>query len=240
MTDNGSGAPKRVLGMFAHPDDAEFFCGGTFARWAAEGAEITFLMATSGDKGSSDPTMTHERLSSIREEEARCAARVLGVKECIFLRYPDGELQHTLELRRDLTRVIRLKRPDIVVTLDPTTFWFGTRSINHPDHRAIGEATLSAIYPTARDPLTFIELARDEGLAPHKVKQVYIAATNHPTVKLDVTDYMQVKLDALREHRSQIADMDALRERILGSTDPESPAEYARYVDSFRVITFER
>ncbi|HSS95763.1 MAG TPA: PIG-L family deacetylase, partial [Terriglobales bacterium] len=128
---------KRVMGIFAHPDDPEFFCGATFARWAAEGAHITFVLATSGDKGSSEPDMTHQRLIEIREAEERNAAQALGVKEVIFLRYPDGELQPTLELRRDITRLIRLKKPDVVVTNDPTVFWWGTTGINHPDHRAI-------------------------------------------------------------------------------------------------------
>ena len=176
-----------MLGVFAHPDDPEFFAGATFARWAAEGAEITFLMATSGDKGSADPEMTHEKLIAIREEEERNAAAVLGVKEVIFLRYPDGELAATLGLRRDITRVIRQKKPDMVVTTDPMN-WYSERSINHPDHRAIGEATLAAVYPTARDRLNFIELEREEGLAVHKTQQVYIAGAHNPNKKVDVTE----------------------------------------------------
>ncbi|PJF33780.1 MAG: PIG-L family deacetylase, partial [Phototrophicales bacterium] len=117
--------PKRVLGVFAHPDDPEFFAGATFAKWAADGADITFVLATSGDKGSSDPEMTGERLAAIREVEEQKAAEALGVKEVVFLRYKDGELYPTLELRRDITRMIRMKKPDIVVTLDPTVFWYG-------------------------------------------------------------------------------------------------------------------
>jgi LmbE family N-acetylglucosaminyl deacetylase len=231
---------KRVMAVFAHPDDPEFFCGGTLARWAAEGGQVMFVMATSGDKGSADPEMTHERLILIREEEERNAARTLGVNEVIFLRYPDGELQPTLELRRDLTRLIRLKQPDIVVTCDPTVFWYGTDYLNHPDHRAIGAATLEAVFPTARDRLNFIELERDEGLATHKVHQVYISGAGQPTIKIDVTGYIETKINALREHKSQISDMDAMAERIRGARDPESPEEYPRYVESFRVITFSR
>jgi LmbE family N-acetylglucosaminyl deacetylase len=231
---------KRVMAIFAHPDDPEFFCGGTLARWAAEGAQVVFVMATSGDKGSADPEMTHERLIAIREDEERNAAKALGVNEVIFLRYPDGELQPTLDLRRDLTRLIRLKQPDIVVTCDPTVFWYGTDYLNHPDHRAIGAAALEAVFPTARDRLNFIELERDEGLATHKVHQVYITGAGQPTIKVDVTDYIETKINALREHKSQISDMEAMAERIRSARDPESPAEYPRYVESFRVITFSR
>ncbi|MCA9905307.1 MAG: PIG-L family deacetylase [Anaerolineae bacterium] len=239
MSDNHA-QPKRVLGVFAHPDDPEFFCGATFARWASDGAEITFLLATSGDKGSADPDMTHERLSAMREEEERNAAHVLGVNEVVFLRYPDGELQPTLNLRRDIVRMIRLKQPEVLVTCDPTVFWWGERAINHPDHRAIGEAALDAVYPTARDRLNFIELERDEGLQPHKVKQLWICATQSPTVRMDVTAYLEQKIAALREHKSQIADMEAMAERQRSNRDPESPVDYPRYVESFHVITFDR
>lgn len=227
---------KRVLGVFAHPDDPEFFSGATFARWAAEGAEITFVLATSGDKGSADPEMTHERLIEIREIEERNAAAALGVKEVVFLRYRDGELEPSLELRRDITRMIRMKKPDIVVTCDPT-MWYSDNYINHPDHRAIGDATLSAVYPTARDRLNFLEMERDEGLDVHKATQVYLSGTPNPNKKVDVTDYIETQITALREHKSQIADMDAMAERIREwKRDPESPDDAPRRIESFKVI----
>jgi LmbE family N-acetylglucosaminyl deacetylase len=228
------------MGIFAHPDDPEFFCGGTFARWGAEGADITYVIATSGDKGSSQPEMTSPRLIDIREAEQRAAARVLGVQQVIFLRYRDGELQPSLDLRRDLSRLIRLKAPDVVVTLDPTVFWFGTTGINHPDHRAIGAATLEAVYPTARDRLNFLELERDEGLPTHKTRQIYIAGTHTPTTKVDVTAHLETKIAALREHRSQIADMEQMAERQRANIDAESPEGTRRYMEAFRVITFQR
>lgn|SRR5690606_34838518 len=227
---------KRVMGVFAHPDDPEFFAGATFARWAAEGAEITFVLATSGDKGSDQPDMTHERLIAIREEEERCAALALGVREVIFLRYPDGELTPSLELRRDIVRLIRMKKPDIIVTTDPT-YWYGAANINHPDHRAIGAATLEAVYPTARDRLNFIELERDEGLETHKVRTVYIAGAVEPTTRVDVTDFIETKIRALYEHKSQIKDMEAMAQRIRERTlDPQAPPDAPRHIESFRVI----
>ncbi len=226
-----------MLGVFAHPDDPEFFAGGTFAKWAQDGAEITFVIATSGDKGSADPEMTSERLAIIREDEERQAAAALGVKEVVFLRYKDGELFPTMELRRDITRLIRLKKPDVVVTLDPTLYWRGTRSINHPDHRAIGAATLEAVFPTARDRLNFIEHERDEGLEPHKVNTIYIAGAAEPTLTVDVTDAVERQIESLRAHKSQISDMDKMAERIRErSLDPNSPPEYPRRIEKFRVI----
>lgn len=235
--DNSQEIPRKVMGVFAHPDDAEFFAGGTFARWAMDGADITFVIATSGDKGSSDPEMTSEKLAAIREIESKNAAEALGVNEVVFLRYIDGELFPNLELRRDITRMIRIKKPDVIVTLDPTRFWYGTRSINHPDHRAIGAATLESVFPTARDRLNFIELERDEGLEPHKCLTVYIAGAEEPTMTVDVTDCIETQVKALIEHKSQIKEPDALYKRIFErSLDPDSPPEYPRNIERFRVI----
>jgi LmbE family N-acetylglucosaminyl deacetylase len=239
VSESISTTPKRVLAVFAHPDDPEFFCGATFARWAAEGAQVTFVLATSGNKGTADPEMTSERLAAIREEEERCAAAVLGVRDVIFMRYNDGELQPSLELRRDIVRVIRINKPDIVVTNDPTVVYVPNRGINHADHRAIGEATLDAVYPAARDRLYFPELERDEGLPPHKVQYLYMVRSLNPNIKIDVTDYLEAKIAALREHKSQIKDMEAMAERMRSYRDPESPEEYPRYMDAFHVITFD-
>ncbi len=231
-----SDTPQRVMGIFAHPDDPEFFCGGTFAKWAAEGRHITFVIATSGDKGSDDRSLTSEELIAIREVEERAAAARLGVKEVIFLRYPDGELQATLDLRRQLTRLIRLKRPDVVVTNDPTARWYGVNYINHPDHRAIGDAALDAVFPAARDHLSFPELYRQEELEPHKVPYVYLCGTHDPNVKIDVTDYLETKIAALREHKSQIKDMDAMAQRLREAVDPELVGETPRFTESFRMF----
>ncbi|MBI5959228.1 MAG: PIG-L family deacetylase [Chloroflexi bacterium] len=234
--DHESNDLNRVMGIFAHPDDPEFFCGGTFARWAAEGKQITFVLATSGDKGSGDLGMTSEKLVPIREAEERAAATRLGVQEVVFLRYPDGELQPTLDLRRHLTRMIRLKQPDIVVTNDPTARWYGSNYINHPDHRAIGDAALDAVFPAARDHLSFAEHYRQEGLAPHKVQQVYLCGTPQPDVKVDVTAYLETKIAALYEHKSQIADMDEMARRQRENVDREFVLDGPRYTEAFRVF----
>lgn len=225
------------MGVFAHPDDPEFFAGATFAKWSMDGAEIIFVIATSGDKGSADPEMTHARLIEIREREEREAAETLGVKEVIFLRYKDGELFPTLELRRDITRLIRLYQPDTVVTLDPTLFWRDRGGINHPDHRAIGAATLEAVFPTARDRLNFLEHEQVEGLGTHKVGTVYIAGALQPTHTVDVSDSIEMKIRSLHAHKSQIADMEKMAQRIReGTLDPDAPPEYPRHIEKFRVI----
>lgn len=237
----GEAAPAlRVMAIFAHPDDPEFFAGGALAQWAATGAEVTYVLATSGDKGSDLPEMTSERLIEIREAEQRAAAGVIGAADVIFLHRRDGELTPSLDLRRDLVRLIRLKKPDIVVTNDPTTFWYGDRALNHPDHRAIGEAALAAVFPIARDRLNHPELEREEGLLPHKVKQVYLAGASQPNTKVDISGAIETKIRALREHKSQIADMEAMADRQRSRADAEAPAEYPRVIESYRVLTFDR
>jgi LmbE family N-acetylglucosaminyl deacetylase len=196
--------PKRIAVIFAHPDDAEFSCAGTVARWAAEGNHITYVLLTSGDKGSDDPSVTPEQLVATREAEQRAAADILGVADVIFLRYADAMLVPDLDLRRTLTRVIRQLRPDVVVCQDPTVRYVGQEYLNHPDHRAAGEATLDAVYPSARDRMTFPELLA-EGLEPHKVREVYLAGAVTPDIAIDITPYLDVKLAALQAHASQVA-----------------------------------
>lgn len=153
--------PRRVLVAMAHPDDIEFTCAGTIAKWAAEGQEIVFVLATSGDKGSDDPTWTSQSLSETREAEQRAAADVLGAQEVEFLHYKDAELVADLDLRKAVTRMIRKHKPDAVICQDPTTRYIGSY-IQHPDHIAMGEAVLAAVFPSARDRLTFPELLDEE------------------------------------------------------------------------------
>jgi LmbE family N-acetylglucosaminyl deacetylase len=201
-------APRRVLVAVAHPDDAEFGCAGSVARWAAEGQHITYVLGTSGDKGSDDLTMTSEQLIATREAEQRAACDVLGVQEVVFLRLLDAMLVPDLEMRKLLTRVIRQHKPDAVVCMDPTARWEGSGYIQHPDHLAMGEATLAAIFPAARDRLTFPELLA-EGLEPHKVTEVYIMASHEKCDHfVDIGAYLETKFAALGAHASQMGDWD--------------------------------
>jgi LmbE family N-acetylglucosaminyl deacetylase len=195
--------PARAMVVVAHPDDAEFMCAGTVARWAAEGSEIVYVLGTSGDKGSDDPGVTPEQLMETREAEQREAARILGVKHVEFLRFRDAELEPNLTLRLAITRMIRLYRPDAVICQDPTSRWSGRGYLQHPDHIAMGEATLAAVYPSARDRLTFPQLLA-EGLEPHKATEVYLAAAGEADVWIDITNSFDKKLEALAAHVSQI------------------------------------
>lgn len=205
---------KSVLVVMAHPDDAEFGCGGTIAKWAAAGKEINYVLCTSGDKGSSDPEISPYRLAQTRRQEQINAAHALGAREVTFLSHVDGTLQNTIELRRDIVREIRRARPDAVICQDPTQRWIGTRGINHPDHRAAGDACLDAVYPSARDPHVFSELLI-ENLLPHKVPEVFMTSWGSADVWIDITDCWERKLEGLRQHESQVgANWERVRERM--------------------------
>jgi LmbE family N-acetylglucosaminyl deacetylase len=231
--------PKTIAVIMAHPDDAEFICGGTVARWASEGHEVVYVLLTSGDKGSDDPEMTPERLVATREAEQREAARILGVKDVHFLKYQDAYLEPNLELRKALTRVVRSLKPDVVICQDPTVRWADKSYINHPDHRAAGEATLAAIFPAARDRLTFPELL-EEGLAPHKVEEIYLAGAHEPDVAIDITAQMERKLDALRAHASQVGDFEfAPMIREWAKETAERFPDSGEYAESFRYFKLD-
>jgi LmbE family N-acetylglucosaminyl deacetylase len=208
--------PTTVLLVAAHPDDPEFSSGGTVAKWIAAGVRVVYVLATSGDKGTPDKTMTNARLSSTREQEQLAAAREVGIPEddVVFLRFPDGLLQPDLALRGAITRQIRRFRPYAVLVHDPITVFHANQFINHPDHRAVGMATVDAIYPTARDPLQYPEQITEEGLEPHKVKEIYLWGSEHPTVVSEIGDTLDRKLAALRHHASQVGLATDLEERI--------------------------
>ncbi|MCO5176206.1 MAG: PIG-L family deacetylase [Thermomicrobiales bacterium] len=217
---------RRVMVAMAHPDDAEFGCAGTMARWASEGDEIILVLGTSGDKGSDDPNMTGEQLVATREAEQKVAADTLGVSEIVFMRMRDAELVPDLAMRRDLTRIIRQVRPDVVFCQDPTARWEGSEYIQHPDHLAMGEATLAAVFPSARDRLTFPELLA-EGLEPHKVGEVYIGSSLAKCdTFIDIGAHLETKLNALAAHKSQMGDWD-FRSALTGWA--RDAAAFARF-----------
>ncbi len=227
--------PRCAMLIYAHPDDIEFSAAGTAARWARGGCEVIYVVITDGNVGSHEEGMTAVRIAEIRRTEQEAAAQVAGARQCIFLGYDDGLLQPTLELRKELVRLIRRHKPDAVICGDPTVFFPASTRINHPDHRAAATAALDAVFPAAEMPLLYPELEAD-GLTPHKVRYVLISNPADPTFYVDISETMDVKLDALREHRSQ-----------LGDWEPEEPlraraAENGRkvgykYAEAFRLIT---
>ncbi len=192
------GKAAHALVIAPHPDDAEIGAGGTVARWTARGRRVVLALVTSGEKGTSDPGVRPEDLGARREGEQRAAARVLGVDQVVFLRYPDQGVEDTPELRKDIVRLIRAHRPRVVVTSDPYR-----RYLWHRDHRIVGQVVLDAVFPFARDPLAYPDLL-DEGLAPHKVEEVWCWGAEEPNHRVDVAGTFAVKIAALRCHRSQI------------------------------------
>jgi LmbE family N-acetylglucosaminyl deacetylase len=208
----------RVLVVTAHPDDVDFGAGGTVATWTQAGIDVAYCICTSGDAGGFDDTPRHE-MGPLRRAEQRAAAKELGVTDVTFLGYPDGRLTPSLELRRDISREIRRVRPDRVLTSSPE-IWWRRLGASHPDHRAVGEAAVAAVYPDARNPFAHPELLAEEGLEPWTVRELWLMAAPEERVDhvVDVTETVGRKVAALREHVSQTAHMTDLdgRMRSLG------------------------
>ena len=214
MTDSSNPEFRRAMVVFAHADDAEWGCSGTVARWCAEGLEVVYVLCTDGSKGSDDPEMTGARLAGIRRREQRNAGQALGLSDVVFLDYPDAYLEPNLELRKAITREIRRHRPDVLISMNPVRNLVSDTYVDHPDHLAAGEATFAAVFPAARDRLTFPELIADEGLLPHKVTELWVMGFGEPDRFVDVSAHIDTAVAALQCHRSQI--------------DPESADRYLR------------
>jgi LmbE family N-acetylglucosaminyl deacetylase len=232
--------PASALVVAAHPDDIEFGCAGTIARWASEGARVTYALLTNGAAGSSDPEMTRERLTELREAEQRAAAKVVGVEQAEFLGYEDGLLEPSLEVRKEVVRLIRRVRPEVVVTTDPTTRYFADRYINHPDHRAAGEVTLAAVIPGSDTRLAYPELL-EEGLEPVKLVGVLLMMGPEPNLIVDIGDFLDKKLDSLRCHVSQIGENPSEEDRgwVMSMAEFAAADEPFRYGEAFRAFRFD-
>jgi LmbE family N-acetylglucosaminyl deacetylase len=226
--------PERVVVIVAHADDIEFGCAGTIARWTDAGAKVTYVIVTDSGAGSNDPLTIKDELIALRQQEQIDAAAILGVTDIRFLGYQDGVLQPTLELRRDLTRIIREVRPQVVMLMDPTTVMNGDNTyINHPDHRAAGEAALYAVFPSAGTRPIFPELLA-EGLEPHDVSFVYMTLTTAPTHFFDVSMVYDRKLDSLRRHKSQLNEEVV---EMVRNWDAEAGKQHGfPYVEGFRIM----
>lgn len=235
MQSNNFYIPESALVIVAHPDDIEFSCAGTIARWVQANCRVVYVLCTSGEVGIAEKGMTKERAIEIREAEQLAAARVVGVKEVVFLREPDGMLVPTLELRKKLVREIRRYRPEVVVCGDPTIVWSGESYINHPDHRAAATAALDATFPAAGQPNLFEELEL-EGLKAHKPRKVYVTGWNQTDLYVNITSTIELKIAALKEHKSQMKDWDPAP-RIKEWAAERAKGKEMTYAESFRVVT---
>jgi len=204
---------ERILVVTAHPDDVDFGSAGSVARWTDAGIEVSYCICTSGEAGGFDRSVPRSTMVEIRESEQRAAAKVVGVSDVTFLGYPDGRLESSFDLRRDISRVIRRVRPHRVVGQSPERN-FQRVYASHPDHLAAGEATMAAVYPDARNPFAHPELLDDEGLEPWAVGELYLATAGAPDVFVDITDTFERKLEALHCHVSQHPDPEGLDVRI--------------------------
>lgn len=232
-------SPQRILVVLAHPDDPEFFCGGTLAAWACAGHEVIYYLLTCGDKGFNDstaPDMTSDALCVIRHEEQQAAAAIIGAKALHWLDRPDGYLIPDMELRRDIVRIIRKVKPSVLMTCDPQTL-FAAYGINHPDHRAAGQAVLDAVFPAAGNKAYFPELIT-EGLEPHMPREVWVSLTNQPNTVMDITETWPIKLKALLEHKTQIGDVEKFEERMRTRHTEDSTNDNPRFEEKFRVIRY--
>jgi LmbE family N-acetylglucosaminyl deacetylase len=232
---------ERVLVVVAHPDDCDFGNAATTAKWTDAGVKVTYCIITDGDAGGSDRSISRAEMARIRRIEQTAAAAEVGVTDLTFLGYPDGRLTPSIELRRDISRVIRQQQPQRVITQSPMRN-FTRIFASHPDHLAAGEAALCAVYPDARNPFAHMELLDDEGLEPYSVAEVWMSAAmgqGLETTVVDVTDTADRKLAALRCHRSQYSDWDSLEERVRGwlaATAKMNGLEEGRLAEQFVVV----
>ncbi len=228
--------PESALVVMAHPDDIEFSCAGTVARWTKNGAKVSYALVTSGDVGIATRGISREEAAKIREKEQCDAAHIVGVEDVTFLGEPDGMVQPTLELRKKIVRQIRRFKPEVVVCADPTVVWAGDRYINHPDHRAAATAALDAIFPAAGQPNLFEEL-EEEGLYAFKPRKVYVTGWTQSDLFVNIESTIDLKIEALHAHKSQI-------KQDIGPRIKEWAAERGKgkemaYAEGFRVITLE-
>lgn len=227
--------PSSALVIVAHPDDIEFSCAGTIARWVQAGARVGYVLCTSGDVGIDEPGMTRERAAQIREAETCAAAEVVGVKDVVFLHEPDGALEATMALRKKLVREIRRFKPEVVVTGDPTMVWAGDDYINHPDHRAAALAAIDATFPAAGQPNLFEELEA-EGLHAHKPRRVFVTEWGQANTYINIESTIDLKIAALRQHKSQMKDWDP-EPRIREWSAEAGKGKEMAYAEGFRVVT---
>ncbi len=230
---------KNILVILAHPDDPDFFCGASIARWVKGGHRVNYCLLTKGEKGADDSSLQPSKLAELRMIEQRKAGDVLGVGDIGYLKFKDGNLRPTLTVIKEVVAEIRRRKPDVVVTCDPTNYYPREDYINHPDHRAAGQIVLEASFPASGNPHYFPELMR-QGLEPHTPEEVWCSLAIGPNTLLDVTQYWPIKIEALLQHKSQIKDEESLRQRMMDRRTSDSSAELPRFEEAFKRIIFRK
>ena len=225
--------PSVVLGVAAHPDDLEFGVAGSMAKFISEGAKGYYLILTNANKGTGDRSMEPARLTEIRREEQRQAGKILSLTDIFFCDYDDGYLECSLAVKRDICRAIRTVKPDVVIAMDPSFLYSSERGfINHPDHRAAGQAALDAVYPLSRDHLAFPELLA-EGLEPHEVATMLLLNLDRPDYMIDISQHMDTKLQALGAHTSQVPNPEATFAMVRSWAESLGSKVGAKYAEGF-------
>jgi len=227
--------PESALAVMAHPDDIEYSCAGTLFKWKAAGARIAYVLCTSGDAGINHLQVTREQAAQMREIESLQAAAVAGITDVAFLREPDGMLQPTLELRKKIVREIRRFKPEVIICGDPTVLWTSRNYINHPDHRAAATAAVDAIFPAAGQRNMFEEL-EVEGIHPFKPRKVYVSNSDQSDVFESIDDTIDLKVQALREHKSQMINHDP-EPHVREWAAKRAEGKGMVYAEAYRVIT---
>jgi LmbE family N-acetylglucosaminyl deacetylase len=229
--------PKRAMSIHAHPDDQEFTVAGLLARWVLSGCKVISVIVTSGEAGSNEPSRdaTYKpELARLREAEQSSANAALGIDETVFMHFPDGELEPTLILRHDLTRLIRIYKPEAVVTADPQGVFYGNGYINHPDHRAAAQAALYAVFPSAETRLIFTDLLKD-GYEPHKVNRLYVHGSEKSDTWVDISTTIDSKISALKKHVSQLGDWDP--EKMIREWAAEEAKDHGmEFAEAYKVM----
>jgi LmbE family N-acetylglucosaminyl deacetylase len=228
---------KRVLVIVAHPDDADFICAGTCIQMARRGIEVTYMVLTNGDKGNHNPEITRNQLVAMRQIEQRQAAVHCGIQEVLFMGEEDGFLRPRKAIRKRVTREIRRIRPELIICTHPDRYFVGDSYINHPDHRNAGLVAIEAIFPAADNPMFYRDMA-EEGYHPHKIKYLYVHGHDQPDVRVDITEDLSTKIEAILCHTSQFSDPAGAHKRWLETWGEVQPDGSLRYFESFKVMKF--
>jgi LmbE family N-acetylglucosaminyl deacetylase len=232
---------QKILIILAHPDDPEFFCGASIAKWIKEGNLVTYFLLTRGEKGINDHfnPKTSEEIIRIRKKEQEKAAHILGVSEIKYLHQPDGYLIPSLAIRRMIVKGIRQTKPDIVITCDPTNYYMRDTYINHPDHRAAGQIVIDSIFPAVQNPAFYPDLIINDGLLPHRLKEIWLSLPLKPNVRLNVTKFWPKKIEALHAHESQIGNPKEFDSRMLSRRVKGSSLKNPNFEEVFHRIILQ-